>query len=88
MHTLYAALCVILSLEIKAWVWYWLRYCHYVAGLVGIGLSQLFASADLESPEFGNMEGLSNHMGLFLQKTNIIRDYLEDINEVCMARTV
>ncbi len=27
------------------------------------------------------MEDLANHMGLFLQKTNIIRDYLEDINE-------
>ena len=26
-------------------------------------------------------EGLANHMGLFLQKTNIIRDYLEDISE-------
>jgi farnesyl-diphosphate farnesyltransferase len=106
-------------------------YCHYVAGLVGIGLSQLFASsgaqraapspvaahlqhlrtaisprhhspfptlssltppplapplppythAGLESPEFAAAESLSNEMGLFLQKTNIIRDYLEDINE-------
>ena len=27
------------------------------------------------------MEDLSNSMGLFLQKTNIIRDYLEDIEE-------
>jgi len=53
-----------------------------VAGLVGIGLSDLFASAQLESPEFADMESLSNHMGLFLQKTNIIRDYLEDIDEV------
>lgn len=56
-------------------------YCHYVAGLVGIGLSQLFASSGLESKEFFKMEHLSNEMGLFLQKTNIIRDYLEDINE-------
>ncbi|KAK9915479.1 hypothetical protein WJX75_009807 [Coccomyxa subellipsoidea] len=56
-------------------------YCHYVAGLVGIGLSQLFASSKLESEEFAEMEDLANHMGLFLQKTNIIRDYLEDINE-------
>ena len=53
-----------------------------MAGLVGIGLSDLFASAQLESQEFADMEDLSNHMGLFLQKTNIIRDYLEDINEV------
>ncbi|KAK9815785.1 hypothetical protein WJX72_009464 [[Myrmecia] bisecta] len=56
-------------------------YCHYVAGLVGIGLSQLFASSKLESRQFASMENLSNHMGLFLQKTNIIRDYLEDIME-------
>ena len=27
------------------------------------------------------MSDLSNGMGLFLQKTNIIRDYLEDIME-------
>ncbi len=27
------------------------------------------------------MDDLSNSMGLFLQKTNIIRDYLEDIND-------
>ena len=56
-------------------------YCHYVAGLVGIGLSQLFASSGLEDKYFFKAEDLSNNMGLFLQKTNIIRDYLEDINE-------
>ena len=56
-------------------------YCHYVAGLVGIGLSQLFASSALESQAFAKREDLSNCMGLFLQKTNIIRDYLEDIME-------
>ncbi|GIL72940.1 hypothetical protein Vretimale_4591 [Volvox reticuliferus] len=56
-------------------------YCHYVAGLVGIGLSQLFAACGLESPSVREEEGLANHMGLFLQKTNIIRDYLEDIME-------
>lgn len=30
----------------------------------------------MESESFHDMEELSNHMGLFLQKTNIIRDYL------------
>lgn len=44
-------------------------------------LLQLFASSELESKEFYEMEDLANHMGLFLQKTNIIRDYLEDIKE-------
>ena len=56
-------------------------YCHYVAGLVGIGLSQLFAACNLESKKFAKMDKLANDMGLFLQKTNIIRDYLEDIEE-------
>jgi len=59
----------------------WDQYCFYVAGLVGIGLSQLFAESELESSEFADMEDLANQMGLFLQKTNIIRDYLEDIME-------
>lgn len=59
----------------------WDLYCHYVAGLVGIGLSNLFAASERESSEYTEMEDLSNHMGLFLQKTNIIRDYLEDIME-------
>jgi phytoene/squalene synthetase len=43
------------------------RYCHYVAGLVGIGLSELFASSGLEDESFGGAEELSNHMGLLLQ---------------------
>jgi len=54
-------------------------YCHYVAGLVGIGLSDLFAASGLENPELKNRRDLSNSMGLFLQKTNIIRDYQEDL---------
>ncbi|KAK9822619.1 hypothetical protein WJX74_010934 [Apatococcus lobatus] len=56
-------------------------YCHYVAGLVGVGSSQLFAASGLESEQYAAADELSNHMGLFLQKTNIIRDYLEDIME-------
>lgn len=54
-------------------------YCHYVAGLVGLGLTALFAQSGLEE-EIGHVsEDLSNSMGLFLQKTNITRDYLEDL---------
>jgi farnesyl-diphosphate farnesyltransferase len=53
-------------------------YCHYVAGLVGIGLSHLFSGSGLEDPAVAESEVTANHMGLFLQKTNIIRDFLED----------
>ncbi|KAL9652561.1 hypothetical protein ABK040_000130 [Willaertia magna] len=68
------------------------EYCHYVAGLVGIGLTDMFIAYG-EKAELLNKEGqsgtgkdaerksLSNLMGLFLQKTNIIRDLAEDIDE-------
>ncbi|RRT42190.1 hypothetical protein B296_00044251 [Ensete ventricosum] len=59
------------------------EYCHYVAGLVGLGLSKLFHASGSEKLAPDN---LSNSMGLFLQKTNIIRDYLEDINEIPKSR--
>ncbi|OMH84472.1 Squalene synthase [Zancudomyces culisetae] len=57
----------------------WNEYCHYVAGLVGIGLSQLFVASGLEPSGIEKLEALSNSMGLFLQKTNIIRDVFEDV---------
>ena len=64
-------------------------YCHAVAGLVGEGLTKIFIARGFEDAtiaENGILEwpfcdhtlGLANSMGLFLQKTNIIRDYLED----------
>jgi len=56
-------------------------YCWYVAGLVGEGCSRLFAVSKLEDPSIAKNDHLYKSMGLFLQKTNIIRDYLEDINE-------
>ena len=54
------------------------RYCHFVAGLVGEGLSRLFAASGLEQASLADQVHLSDQMGKFLQKTNIIRDYLED----------
>lgn len=49
---------------------------------MGIGLCHLFAASGCEEASFAHdMDDLANHMGLFLQKTNIIRDYLEDILE-------
>jgi farnesyl-diphosphate farnesyltransferase len=57
------------------------RHCHFVAGLVGEGLSRLFAASGLEKASLASELFLSDQMGLFLQKTNIIRDYLEDYVE-------
>lgn len=54
-------------------------YCYYVAGLVGIGLSGLFSASGTELPTLKDEQVLSNSMGLFLQKTNITRDYHEDL---------
>jgi len=56
-------------------------YCHFVAGLVGHGLTRLWAASGLESPRIADNLSTSNEMGLFLQKCNIIRDYYEDICE-------
>uniref|UniRef100_A0A3B3RMY2 Squalene synthase n=1 Tax=Paramormyrops kingsleyae TaxID=1676925 RepID=A0A3B3RMY2_9TELE len=72
--------CLVFGVEfVVDWEQGW--YCHYVAGLVGIGLSRLFSASRLEDPEIGRDTELANSMGLFLQKTNIIRDYLEDQQE-------
>ena len=59
----------------------WDLYCHYVAGLVGEGLSRLLAASGKEQPWLAGQLELSNSMGLFLQKTNIIRDYREDTEQ-------
>ena len=40
------------------------EYCHYVAGLVGLGLSKLFHASGTEDLA---SDYLSNSMGLFLQ---------------------
>lgn len=59
----------------------WDLYCHYVAGLVGEGISRLVAASGKEVPWLGNQLELANSMGLFLQKTNIIRDFREDVED-------
>ncbi len=53
-------------------------YCHYVAGLVGDGLTRLFVESGLANPQLLNRAELTESMGQFLQKTNIIRDIRED----------
>ena len=56
-------------------------YCHYVAGLVGHGLTRLFVESKLANPALLERPHLSESMGLFLQKTNIIRDVREDFED-------
>lgn len=56
-------------------------YCHYVAGLVGNGLTRLFVQSGLANPALLDRPHLQESMGLFLQKTNIIRDVREDFDE-------
>ena len=55
-------------------------YCHYVAGLVGNGLTRLFVESGLANPVLLERPQLQESMGLFLQKTNIIRDIKEDLD--------
>ncbi|XP_021738706.1 squalene synthase-like [Chenopodium quinoa] len=59
------------------------EYCHHVTGPIGLGLSKLFHNPGLEELA---PEDLSNSVSLFLQKTNIIQDYLEDINDIPSPR--
>ena len=56
-------------------------YTHYVAGLVGLGLTGLFVDSKLEPQELGKCQDLANRMGLFLQRINILKDYLTDVKE-------
>ena len=53
-------------------------YCHYVAGLVGDGLTRLFVEASVANAALLERPQLTESMGQFLQKTNIIRDVHED----------
>lgn len=56
-------------------------YCHYVAGLVGEGLTRIWSASGREAVWLGEQLELSNAMGTMLQKTNIIRDFREDVDE-------
>jgi farnesyl-diphosphate farnesyltransferase len=54
------------------------QYCHYVAGIVGEGLTRLFIEAKVANPALLEKPELMESMGQFLQQTNIIRDVRED----------
>ncbi|KAI1500153.1 farnesyl-diphosphate farnesyl transferase [Biscogniauxia marginata] len=54
------------------------EYCHYVAGLVGEGLTRLFVEGQYANPALLDRMELTESMGQFLQKVNIVRDVHED----------
>ena len=56
------------------------RYCHYVAGTVGIMLTRLFAAA-LSQPGWNTaeMRAKGQRFGLGLQLTNILKDHTVDL---------
>jgi farnesyl-diphosphate farnesyltransferase len=56
-------------------------YCHYVAGLVGEGLTRLFVEGGLANPALLKRPELMESMGQFLQQVNIIRDIKEDLDD-------
>ncbi|KAF2102375.1 farnesyl-diphosphate farnesyl transferas-like protein [Rhizodiscina lignyota] len=56
-------------------------YCHYVAGLVGEGLTRLFVESKLANPMLLQRPDLHESMGQFLQQVNIIRDIREDFDD-------
>lgn len=56
-------------------------YCYYVAGLVGEGLTRMAIISEFGSPVLEEKPELHLAMGLFLQKTNIIRDFREDLDD-------
>ncbi|CAN6629092.1 squalene synthase Erg9p [Trichomonascus vanleenenianus] len=57
------------------------EYCHYVAGLVGDGLTQMALISGFGTEVLKEKPQLFESMGQFLQRTNIIRDYREDQDE-------
>lgn len=70
------------------------EYCYYVAGLVGRGFNKLFFNKGYCKDDFidrvtnpnivvanHNQGGLEMSMALLLQKTNITRDFREDLDE-------
>ncbi|KAI1384006.1 farnesyl-diphosphate farnesyltransferase [Hypoxylon trugodes] len=57
------------------------EYCHYVAGLVGEGLTRIFVQGNTANPALMDRMELSESMGQFLQKVNIIRDVHEDFED-------
>lgn len=58
------------------------EYCYYVAGSVGLYLTELLNHLEkLPSTQYNSLKENAISFGRFLQKLNIIRDYVEDQNK-------
>jgi len=58
------------------------EYCYYVAGLVGLMLTDLFHSyGHVSDRDMAQLKPLAVDFGLALQKVNILRDLREDLTE-------
>jgi len=56
-------------------------YCHYVAGLVGEGVTRMFVEGGLANAALLKKPELMESMGQFLQQVNITRDVKEDMDD-------
>ncbi|KAA8916302.1 hypothetical protein TRICI_001584 [Trichomonascus ciferrii] len=56
-------------------------YCHHVAGVVGEGITRLALISKFGTSVLEEKPQLMESMGQFLQKTNIIRDFREDLDD-------
>lgn len=58
------------------------EYCYYVAGLVGVGVTRLVQlNFVLDNVRDNDLQRLAISTGMFLQKTNILRDIYEDMGQ-------
>jgi len=55
------------------------EYCFYVAGIVGVMLTNIFCQKDGIRGNKSGLERYQVHFGLALQLVNIIKDYEKDI---------
>lgn len=55
------------------------EYCYYVAGIVGIMLTEVFCMRESIEEKKTELESFQIHFGIALQLINIIKDYKKDI---------
>ena len=56
-------------------------YCHYAGRITVLAVAQIVSASGQESVSVDTNLELINSVGLFLQKSDIIRDYREDVDQ-------